>query len=147
MTTTVADILTGIKAIVVAELGAEYRELPFSLDVAKNKFQAGTKAYAAWAGPIVQAEGVNSYVTVDQAFNLTLTESYGSSQVSDAQQRVAGQSLYERFEQIYVKVSAQKAGVPSRVMIVQRLSVPSLSFLDGTAILSASFELKYRTAK
>ncbi len=147
MSSVVADILTGIKAAVVTELGAGYRELPFSLDVAKNKFAGGTNGYACWAERIDQADGVNGYVTVDQEFALTLTETFGPAQVGDGNQRTIGEALFNRMEAVYARVARTKAGVPSRVMIVNRLVVTPILFLDSNvAVLRATFAIKYRTA-
>lgn len=148
MSTVVADILTGIKAIVVDELGSAYKELPFSVDVQKNRFAGGTKAYAAWAGVINEAASVNGYVTFDQSFQLKLTETFGAGQIGDAQQRAAALDLFNRMEAIYVRIASEKAGVPSRVMIVQRMSAQPVEFIDSNvAVLTATFDIKYRTAR
>lgn len=144
---TVAAILAGIKAAAVAELGATYRELPFTLDVAKNRFAAGTRGYAAWADRIDQAEGVTQSVTVDQEFVLTLTETFGPAQLGDANQRTAGESLYARLHAVFNRIVRTKAGVPGTVLIVQRLTVLPLEFLDSNvAVCRASFSIKYRNA-
>ena len=144
----VSDIVTGIKAIVASELGGGFSELPFVLDVAKNRFAGGTKGYGVWTGQVVQASGVNGYVTVDQSFELVLTDTYGSTQTGDAAQRTAGIALHGRLEDIYVRISAEKAGVPSQVMNVTRLIATPVQFIDSNvAVLRATFDIKYRTAK
>lgn len=148
MSTVVSDILTGIKAIIVDELGADYRELPFSLDVAKNRFQGGTKAYAVWALDMFQSDSVTHAVTVDHTFNVVLTESFGSSQVGDSAQRVAGLALFNRFQEVYLRIVAEKAQVPSQVMIVQRLVTQPIQFIDSNvAVFRAAFDIKYRKVR
>jgi hypothetical protein len=149
MSSVVADILVGIKAIIVSELGAEYKELPFTLDVAKNRFAGGTKGYAAWMGlGPTQTAGNNGFITVDHTFEVTLTDTYGSSQTGDAAQRVQALALFNRMEAVYVRIVAEKAGVPSRVMSAERLAIQPPEFLDSNvAVLRASFDIKYRTAR
>jgi hypothetical protein len=49
---------------------------------------------------------------------------------------------------VYVRIVAEKAGVPSRVMSAERLAIQPPEFLDSNvAVLRASFDIKYRTAR
>lgn len=148
MTSTVGDMLTGIKGIIANQLGATFKELPFSLDVTKNRLLGGTRGYAAWAGLMNESPGVTGFVTVDQTFEMTLTDSYGSSQTGDAAQRAVGIQLYDRLEAIYVRLVSEKAGSPARVMNVSRLIVEPIQFIDSNvASLRATFDIKYRTQR
>ncbi len=144
---TTSDILTAAKALTVTVLGAEYKELPFSFDIAKNKFAGGSKGYAVLPGQIDQAEGVTRYLTADQDFEVTLTETFASSQVGDSSQRDTAATLFTRMEGLYTRMVSDKAGLPATVLLVSRLRVLAPQFLDSNvAVLRATFSIKYRTA-
>lgn len=144
---TATDVAAGISALVVSTLGATYTELAYGVDVARNRFNGGTLGYAVLAGELDQTDGVTRYVTVDQQFEVVLTETYGQSQVGDQAQRTAAHTLYGRIETLYKQIVANKAGVPALVMHVGTLSVSKPEFLDSNvAVVRATMIIKYRTA-
>lgn len=144
---TATDVTAGIAGLVTSTLGADYTELAYASDVAKNRFLGTTKGYAVLAGDLDEVDGVTRYVTVDQKFETVLTETYGQSQVGDQAQRTAATTLYGRMETLYRAIVANKAGVPGSVIRVGSLNVSQPEFLDSNvAVIRATMIIKYRTA-
>ncbi len=145
MATTTSDILTAAKALVVTTISAT--ELPFAVDISKNRFAGCANGFSLMPGQIEQAESVTRYITADQDFDLALTETFATTQVGDGAQRAAATTLFTRMEAVYTQMMANKAGAPTTVLLVSRLRVRAPEFLDSNvAVLRATFSIKYRTA-
>lgn len=143
---TVSDIKTGIASLVVSGLGADYTELQYGIDVAKNRFQGCTKGYAINPGKVDQTEGVTRHITVGQEFEIVLTETFGQSQTGDQLQRSTASTLYDRLETLYRAIVREKAATTG-VIQVGTLAVDTPEFLDSNvAVLRATVVIKYRTA-
>lgn len=144
---TTATIESGIKAAIIAELGAGFTELAHSLDPTKNKFLGGTQAYGVVPGVIVQRAGVNGFVTVDQRFQIVLTESFAPPKTGDASMLAAARTLHGRLETVYTRLVRTKAGVPASVINVFDLDAEVPEYFDSNvAVLRATITIKFRTA-
>ncbi len=143
-----ADTLrTGLTTLIGTALGAEYVELPYTIDAQKNKFRAGIKSFALLPGRRKQVDGVTSFATFDQSYGVWLTEAYPPGRQDDAQARSIADTLLDRMEDLYRSAVADKAGSPGIVMSVSEFESDPVEYIDGNmAVLKAQFTIKYRIA-
>lgn len=142
---TAQTIKAGIASLIASNLG-DHTELIYGLDIQKNKLLGGTKAYAITPAEVDQLSGVTGYVTVNQLFEVVLTDSFAPAKLSDADQQSAAVTLFGRMETLYKEIKKNKAGVPT-VMNVSSLSIARPEFLDSNvAVLRATMTIQYRTA-
>ena len=147
MSTLVEQINDSITSLIATELGATYSELEYVLDVSQNAFDLTNKKYGVRPLFANSVEGVTKVYTLDQDFEIILTDEFVNSGVDDTAQREVAFSLYDKMSEIFKAIYLTKAGVPSIVLIVNSITMSEPEYLtDEVAILRAIVRIKYREA-
>jgi hypothetical protein len=144
---TADSLRTGITTCIQTALGEDYVQLAYTIDVRKNKFKAGTKAYAILPGALKQVGGVTSFATFDQEYEVWLGETYFPARQDEGDARSAADTLFGRLEDVFRQLVVDKAGVSAIVMSVFELAAEPVEYFDSNlALLRARFTIKYRIA-
>jgi len=142
----VSDIATNLKALMATELGVEYSELPHATVIEKNSFKNGSKKYGVLPKSLDEVAGTTCNITVDQNFDLILTDSYGGKSLNDADKQAKTIALQELAFSLYKEVTSTKAGTPSIVIKTGDLTVADPEYLeeDHIVVITATVTIKYR---
>lgn len=143
----VADITASLKTLTATFLGASFSELAHATIVEKNTFKGGKKRYGVLPKEIDQVVGVTCYLTVDQAFEVILTDSYGGKALADADKQTKTIDLQDLMFDLYADIVKAKAGSPGIVIHIDDLSIAAPEYLEDDHIvkITASMNIKYRT--
>lgn len=146
MSDVVRTITSAIKSEISTELGANYSELGYVLDITKNSYRQNNNRYGVIPKVATQIDGVTRYATYSQEFEFVLTKGYGQSQISDEKQRTAALDMFQLAHQIHKRLVDNKAGSPANVMNVNELVIEEPEYLtdEKVAILRASVQITYR---
>ncbi len=148
MTTIVSDIVAGIEARIESALPT-YSPLSYKVDISKNKFKGNYKGYAVLPSSGSETDSTVGAITIDQSFELKLTNSYhngATSQINDSLQAQRISELNNDLLAVYKDLCINKRLIDSNVMIVNNLSIGEAEFLDNEKIISVtvSFNIKYK---
>lgn len=147
MSSNATTLISTIKTRVAQVLGATYSEIAYALDLSKNSFKGNFKRYGVLAKGSSETSSVNRYVTIDQTFELILTDSFMNTAMSDSLEQAKGPSLHDLAFDIYRDLVNSKAGSPSFVLLVNNLSISEPETMDGNVVVvKATFNIKYRNA-
>lgn len=144
---TVTDLVTSIKSRMATVLGATYSELSNVTEIEKNAFKGADKRYGVMANQADEVEGTVCHLTVDQAFEITLTDGYFSNiKASDADKRAKTLALQDKISEVYRDIKTNKAGRPDLVIHTFGLSIAEPEFLEENhvVVVNATFTIKYR---
>jgi len=147
MAATVANIITQVKAIALAELGSTYQELRFVYDLPRNDMRGGKLGYGVHPGAATENADVSpiNYYTLDHTFSLVLTDTVARNSSSDESLTVI-QTMFNKLDEIYQDMVNTKINLASTVLTVgsASLSEPEF-FLDNKLIaITMEFVVRYR---
>ncbi len=138
-------ITSSIKTIVQTVLGADYKELNYSIEIPKNSFKGNEKRYSVLPKSFNENSGVIGFINIEQEYELILTDMFINKSMSDKDQRTKTENLQDKIILIYKEIVKQKAGSATCIQ-VKDLSVSDPEYLDTSIILlKATFKIKYRT--
>lgn len=142
----ISDITTNLKALLATQLGATYSELSHATIVEKNVFKGSSKKYAVLPKSLAQVDGVTCAVTVDQNFDLKLTDSYGGKSLNDTDKQTKTIALQELMFSLYKEIVNTKAGTPAIVIHTKDLTIGDPEYLedDHVVVITATVTIKYR---
>ncbi len=142
----VTNIVAGLKTNMTTILGPTYTELSNATLIESNSFKGANKRYSVLAQGLDEVAGTTCHVTVDQRFDMILTDSYYSSIKNDSDKRTKTIGLQELAFDIYKEVVNTKANTPASVMLVDTLAVADPSYLeeDNVVVITATITIKYR---
>lgn len=148
MSTNAVTIIASTKVRIAAVLGASYSELAYSNDITKNSFKGNFKRYGLLSKEAVEISSVTRYVTLEQTFELILTDSYINQAMSDAQEIAKGPVLQDLAFDIYRDLINTKAGSASIVVSVNdsEYLAPETLVEDNVVVVRARFKIKFRNA-
>lgn len=146
MSDLVEQVNIAMTAIVAAQAGVEYTELDYILDVEKNSFDRTGKRYGVRPIGGRTASGVTRNYTIDQEFQVILTNEYVNSGVDDVDQRDKTFELYDIMDEIFKAVFYQKMGITNIILNIDNLDLfePEYLALNNVVVLRASIRVKYR---
>ena len=113
MSSNVGTIYTNLKNLVGTTLGSSFQELTHTLRLEKNKFGTTAKRYGVRPASVNEVQGQTRSNTVTQAFEIILTESYVSENISDNDLMTKILSLMGKFEDLHKAIINEKGGSPS----------------------------------
>lgn len=143
--TAVSTLVSSIKAR-IAIVANDYTELGYALDINKNAFKNNYKRYGVLVGAGAEAAGVTRALTMDQTFELILTDGFINKQMSDSEEQSKVIALQDLMKDIYLDLVNTKAGSPSTCMIVSQLQLqtPETIKEQNVVIQRATINVKYR---
>ena len=142
----IADITASLKSLVATHLGATYKELAHATVIEKNTFKGGSKRYGVLPTSLDEVDGVLCFATVDQQFNIILTDSYGGKSLSDSDKQTKTIALQELIFSLYKEIKNTKAGSPSIVIHTNDLTLLEPTYLedDHVIVITGTVTIKYR---
>jgi len=140
----IANIISNTKTRISAVLGNTYTELAYSNNVSKNSFKGNFKRYGLLAGEVNEISGTNRYSTMEQSFEIILTDSYINTAMSDAMEVSKGPVLQELAYSVYRDLIKTRCG-NSSVVIVKEFQCSKPETLDEAVIIRATFKVVYRS--
>lgn len=146
MSTTVNDIITGIKGRITTVFGSGYVNAPYGVDFLKNSQKNSGKIYSVLPGTISNVQTVTRSVTYDQEFNIMIGDTYINKSMSDDLQQTAAITLIELAKNLFKDVLDSKCGVPSICLNTTQLQVEEPVHVPESklVIIEMSFIVKYR---
>lgn len=143
----VNSLVTSLTSLCGTFLGVSYSELKHKHNISLNTFKGSNNRYGVISRDIVEASGATCFVTVDQSFEINLTNSYASISTSDSPKDSAIIDLQDTSLNLYNEIIRTKANNPGIVMIVNSLST-SITELEEDKVLinKLVFNIKYRKA-
>lgn len=145
MAVIVSDIITGIRSVASTALGAGWQVLRNWYEVEKNDVRSAAQAYNARPLGAIPVDGVMKYYTVDQTFELILTDVIARGH-GDSERETALLVLYNKADEIFKDLHNTKVNGTSGVLLVSQPSLAEPEFLDEKKIivLRMQFVVKYR---
>ncbi len=148
MSNEVATITASINTRTAAVLGSSYSELAFLNEIEKNNFKGANQRYGTQALAISSAEekGVLGSFTVDQVFEISLTDFYASEQTGDSDRINKGIALLDQALLIYKDLINNRAGSPSIVIKTGDVSTSDPEYLteDNVVVIKMQVLVTYR---
>ena len=130
---------------VVAAAVPTYSELDHIYDIEKNNLNNNTDRYGVAVSGLVSVSGAIKASTVDQTFQVILTQGYVSSQDDDTRIRTAINELHDKMDDILADTYNKKAGLPQIVLNVFLDSTSEPEILeDNVVALRMDLIVKYR---
>ena len=144
----VNDIKDGIKGRFTTSL-ADYSQLPFQTDIEKNKTKQTEKGFSIIPLNIDEVDGLLGSITLDQSYEITLTDNYINGSKSQTNDELKIQKLADLQGKVisaYQDLRINKNLVDSRILIINNLSVNEAEYLDKekTIVMSFTFNVKYK---
>lgn len=129
-------------------LGNNYSRLSFSSDISQNTSGKTSKKYSVSALGAFEAQGVTSSITLDQQFEVTLTDSFQTpkNSLNDNEKYDKGLALQDKALELYSDFVSNKSLISSQIIIVNNFNMNELEYLDEekVVILKFNFNLKYK---
>lgn len=147
MSAHVTSILSGGLSTISSTLGASWKRLMDVYDVRKNVERVASKGYGMRPlEGVTPTEQVNRYYTLDQRFEVVLTDVITRGD-TDTQMSTAIGTLYDKADEIFKAMIATKVGYPSAVLNCFSPYVSAPEILgEGVVIVRLQFTVKYRSA-
>lgn len=145
MSAVVSDIVTGIRAVASNALGASWQELRYWYEIDKNDIRTAALAYNARPLGAIPVDGAMKFYTVDQTFELILTDVITRG-LGDSERETALLQLYDKADEIFKDLHNTKVNGTAGVLLVSQPSLAEPEFLDDKKIivLRMQFVVKYR---
>ena len=145
MSTVMATLKTSIAGRIVA-VDSTLLPLSYTEDVAKNNLVQAGNRYAVRPLDATEVPGVTRFVTLDQTFEILLTNQYFEDKISDAKKVTASLDCRAKLLDIYKDLVQTKAGSPSLVLQVRDLEIQSPEFLESEKVVvqRATVTVTYR---
>lgn len=142
----ISAFVSSIKTVVSTSLGQAYTELGYANDVAKNTFKGNDKRYAVLPKGANEVSGILGHVTLEQDFEIILTDGYMNTAMSDGQAQAKAIALQDLAIEVYNDLVKTKAGSPSICLSIRELSLSEPQFIekDHVIVQSMTVKIKYR---
>lgn len=138
----VASLLTGIETQIQAALPT-YKALTHVVDVSKNSFGSTKTRYGVLPLNVTEVSGATNAYTVDQDFEIVLTDSFITTSQGDTGAREKALSLIDKAHTVYKKLIQTKCGDPSNCLLVSSLRI-SDPIYDESKIVVIQFNISVR---
>jgi hypothetical protein len=146
MSTVSLDVSNSIKACITTVMGAEYKEMAYSNDIALNSFRNCMTQFAVQANSVTEISSVTKFLTFSHEFTVVLTKGYCGGDLTDEESVTTSFELRQKMLELYVHLINTKAGLPSRVINVVDLvmETPEYLFDEKVTVLRGTFNIIYR---
>ena len=147
MSLVVKSINDALETQLLATLGSPWTELDYLFDLERNSFRQNTKRFGARPLSGSSLGGVTRQYTIDHVFEIVLTTDYVNKQ-SDAAQKAAMLSLFDKMSDILVVILKNKIGIPNIVLNIEPFSHLEPEFLDehNVVVQRTQVTVRYREA-
>lgn len=142
------DLRDSVRTRMAAVLGVDFSELTNVTEIEKNAFKGANKRYGVVANEISEVLGSTCHLTVDQNFEMVLTNGYFSNvKASDSDKRGKALELQDLMFDIYKDLKTTKSGSPSLVMQTYNLNIQEPEYLEENHVVAirATLTIKYRS--
>lgn len=145
MSSNVSSLIAAIKTRVAA-VASTYSEISYAKDLSKNSFKGNFKRYGVIPLSSNESSSVTRALTVDQSFQLILTDGFINTAMSDSSEQAASIALQDLANDIYIDLVNTKAGSSSICLQVYDLSLDSPETLQDQSVViqKSTFKIKYR---
>ena len=143
----VNDLVISLTSVCETFLGVTYSELKFKHEIEDNTFKGSNNKYGVIAQDITGTSGATRFVTVNQIFDINLTNSYITTVNGDSSKDNSRMILQDMSLDLYREILNTKAGSPSIVMNILDLSSEISELEEDKVIVNKlSFTIVYRKA-
>jgi hypothetical protein len=140
----VQEIVDAIEINIQALLPT-YKKASFVYDLSLNNRKQSKKVYAITPQSASNVSGSTLTVTLDQTFDVTLSDTYSPKNDSDINLQDKVLEIHSDIETVYKELFQRRLGL-AKVLVVQvvDISSPEIDNDNNTVSLTASFSVKYR---
>lgn len=140
----VQEIVDAIEINIQALLPT-YKKASFVYDLGLNNRKQSKKIYAITPQSASNVSGSTLTVTLDQTFDVTLSDTYSPKNDSDISLQDKVLEIHSDIETIYKELFQRRLGL-AKVLVVQvvDISSPEVDNDNNTVAITASFSVKYR---
>ena len=143
MSSLVTDIITGLETRLAAVL-TTYAPLRYYFDLSKNDYTGNNNRYAVVPKAIESQAGVIRSVTVNQDFQIVLTNGYRNNPKSDTDLQAVVKELYDKMDDVLNDLFLTKLGVPSIVLLVTLSGIEEPEILEDNKVIALRMNLTIR---
>ena len=146
--TQITDIKNSIITRLIAVLPSDYKALAYIEEIEKNNNTQIKRAYGVQALEAEEVSGVNKVYTIDQTFEVIITDNYNHSQVNDNDYQNKTYDIREQCLAIYKDIVNTHAGLPGTVLNVSSLfiDIPEQDDESKSVIQRINFLIRYRVS-
>lgn len=147
MSAIVSSIITNAKSIISTACGAGYQELAHVYAPEKNNIRQAKLAYGIRAGQVDSASSVIKGYTVDQTFEILLTDALARNADGDSQLQSSIGTMYDKADEIFRSMVATKMNMSSYVLLVFNPTILEPQVVKGDTtfvLLTLQIRVKYR---
>lgn len=146
MTSKIESIYSGCKTQIQTALGVSYSELLHVYDLEKNTYETAVLRWGLIPERVDFSPTDTRNISQDAYFSLVITDEYGSIEETDASLRSKQMEIMGKFESVWVRLTQQKAGIASDVMLVSGFSITRADILEKTRIvwMMGQFFVRFR---
>jgi len=134
----VANLVEQIKDALITEIttavGAGWSELDYVHNVELNNFRNQTKRFGVRPLGGIQVSGVTREYTIDQDFEVILTHDYVNID-GDANQVTQSLLLFDKMDDILVRVILNKVGLPTVIMNITGFTLDEPEFIESANLV------------
>jgi len=143
----VQQIIEAIESEVSTTLGASYSKLNYIYDIEKNSFKGNPNKFGVLPLESSTVSGVVRASTIDQTFQIVLTDEYRNTAMNDLSLQEAVKNLYDKLNDIEKQLYKSKLGLPSVVLLMNLEAVEAPEVIEEHKVVSlrGNFLVKYRT--
>ena len=141
----VNDLVTSLTTLTGTYLGSNYSELKYKYDISNNFTNGASSKYGVIAGDVTGTTGATCFVTVDQTYEIVLTNTYKTINSDDVSKDETRIELQDISLNLYTDIIDKKAGRPDIVMNIRDLtSVLEDLDEDKLVVCRLQFTIQYR---
>ena len=138
--TNVAQIIASTKTVIASVLAA-YSQLPHGYNISDNDKASLTTGYQVIPLDTVSADGVTRNYTVNQGYEVSISNAYTEPDANDESKRNISIALMDLAHDVYNKLIGGRCGIPAIVQMVSGISIDEPVFFPDKEI--AVIKLRY----
>jgi len=145
MSTLTKQIIEGIEGRIESVL-PDYRKLRYYYDVEKNDYKGNDERFAVIPMGVESQEGVIRSITVNQDFQIVLTDGYRNGPKDDENLQDKIKALYDKMDDVLNDLFINKLGVPTIVLLstLSGFDEPEILEENKVAVLRMNIIVRYR---
>lgn len=138
-------LVDALKSQTSTFLGSEYQELSNVYDIEKNPNLETTLGYGVTAGNVLLTTGNLGFNTVDQTYEVVLTDYYISTSNDDEQKQDVIINLLDKCQDLYNEYVKTRLNLNSIIIIINDMSIDIEELDDNKSVVARmQFIIKYR---
>jgi len=138
-------LVNALKTMTATFLGSEYQELSNVYDIEQNPNLETTLGYGVIAGDVILVSGNVGFNTVDQTYDVVLTDYYISTKDDDEGKQDAVIKLIDKCQDLYNEFVKTKLSLNAIIIIINDMSISIEELDDNKSVVARmQFTIKYR---